>query len=327
MLANWDEARRYNDISFNSLREPIGFPAMMRVFIDMETGNAEAGELLLSEVGDRVARFPEASEATGAFVYCAPFFVGWGADSRHLETAERAAQVLPKSLRKSLQHQPHWNIPVALAHISAVRCDPDHVMRERYNAFLESVDPGDYIADDRHRYGIIAGAAGDYDAAIEHFRVFDEFHLRVGAVRDLALRRYDVADVYIELGDPESLRAARNKLSSARSLAEQYGMVMLLRLVHERLAVLDSVQTETNAASSSQIARQNTAGLTAREIQVLRHIAVGKTNQETATALFISEKTVHNHLSHIFAKLGVGNRTEATRVAIRLGLEPVDRGT
>jgi DNA-binding NarL/FixJ family response regulator len=327
MLANWDEARRYNDINLDLSQEPVGFPTMMRVFIDMETGNAEAGELLLSEVGERVARFPDATEKTGAFTYCAPFFVGWGADRRHLETAERAARFLPDSLRESLHHQPHWNIPVTLAHISAVRCDPDHVMRERYNAFLESVDPDDYIVYDRHRYGIIAGAAGDFDAAIEHFRVFDEFHSQIGAVRDVALRRYDVADVYMKLGDPESLRVARNKLSSARSLAEQYGMVMLQRLVDERLAVLDSVQTETNRASSSRIAHQNTAGLTAREIQVLRHIAVGKTNQETATALFISEKTVHNHLSHIFAKLGVGNRTEATRVAIRLGLEPVEDAT
>ena len=56
---------------------------------------------------------------------------------------------------------------------------------------------------------------------------------------------------------------------------------------------------------------------------MLRHLAAGKTNQEIARDLFISEKTVHNHLSHIFQKLDVGNRTEATKEAFRLYIAAV----
>ena len=43
-------------------------------------------------------------------------------------------------------------------------------------------------------------------------------------------------------------------------------------------------------------------------------VAEGKTNREVAAALFLSERTVEGHLSHVFAKLGVRSRTELTRV-------------
>ena len=52
-------------------------------------------------------------------------------------------------------------------------------------------------------------------------------------------------------------------------------------------------------------------GLTAREVEVLRLVAVGNTNPEIAAELFLSEKTVARHLSNIFAKLDVTSRTGA----------------
>jgi DNA-binding CsgD family transcriptional regulator len=57
--------------------------------------------------------------------------------------------------------------------------------------------------------------------------------------------------------------------------------------------------------------------LTGREMQVLRLVAAGKSNKETASALHISDQTVKNHLSHIFVKLHVGDRTSAALLAIR----------
>ena len=57
--------------------------------------------------------------------------------------------------------------------------------------------------------------------------------------------------------------------------------------------------------------------LSAREIEVLRLIAAGKTNQEIADALFISFSTVASHVRHIFDKANVGNRAEATSFAYR----------
>lgn len=65
--------------------------------------------------------------------------------------------------------------------------------------------------------------------------------------------------------------------------------------------------------------------LTLREIEVLRFAAQGKANKEIATQLHISEATVKTHLIHIFAKLGVDDRTAAVVTAIKLKIMRVDQ--
>lgn len=57
------------------------------------------------------------------------------------------------------------------------------------------------------------------------------------------------------------------------------------------------------------------AGLTAREAEVLQHVASGRTNREIAAGLHLSERTVAGHLSNIFTKIGVTSRTAATAFA------------
>ncbi len=56
-------------------------------------------------------------------------------------------------------------------------------------------------------------------------------------------------------------------------------------------------------------------GLTGREVEVLRQVASGLTNREVAESLVISEKTVARHVSNIFTKIGVSNRSAATAYA------------
>jgi DNA-binding NarL/FixJ family response regulator len=63
--------------------------------------------------------------------------------------------------------------------------------------------------------------------------------------------------------------------------------------------------------------------LTAREREVLAQVARGCTNRQVARLLGISEKTVKNHLSAVFGKIGVADRTQAALYAIRAGLVPV----
>jgi len=60
--------------------------------------------------------------------------------------------------------------------------------------------------------------------------------------------------------------------------------------------------------------------LTPREVEVLRAVVEGKTNQEIGFSLGISDKTVEKHLEGIFAKLGVSSRVEAAVRAVREGL-------
>jgi two-component system NarL family response regulator len=60
--------------------------------------------------------------------------------------------------------------------------------------------------------------------------------------------------------------------------------------------------------------------LTERELEVLRLVVEGKTNQEIGYALGISDKTVEKHLDGVFTKLGVTSRVEAAVRAVREGL-------
>jgi DNA-binding NarL/FixJ family response regulator len=62
------------------------------------------------------------------------------------------------------------------------------------------------------------------------------------------------------------------------------------------------------------------AGLTAREVQILEHIAQGLDNAQIAARLELSEKTVRNHITHIFDKIGVESRAQAIVLARERGL-------
>ncbi|MCL4863757.1 MAG: response regulator transcription factor [Caldilineaceae bacterium] len=64
--------------------------------------------------------------------------------------------------------------------------------------------------------------------------------------------------------------------------------------------------------------------LTEREINVLKLVAQGRTNQEIAQALVISERTVGNHISSILSKLHLANRTQAALYALREGLAKLE---
>lgn len=95
-------------------------------------------------------------------------------------------------------------------------------------------------------------------------------------------------------------------------------------------AIRDSVQGKSTIESIALQVLQQTSqkssgvgdNLTERERQVLALIAEGMTNKEIAQQLSLSHGTVRVYVSHILAKLGVGNRTEAARTALENNLVP-----
>ena len=66
--------------------------------------------------------------------------------------------------------------------------------------------------------------------------------------------------------------------------------------------------------------RKGPAGLTAREVDVLRLVSRGLSSKEVAARLVISQKTARNHIEHIYIKIGASNRTEASLFAMQHGL-------
>jgi predicted ATPase/DNA-binding CsgD family transcriptional regulator len=112
--------------------------------------------------------------------------------------------------------------------------------------------------------------------------------------------------------------AARGLGETATAAARREGRAMTLdQAVAYALAGDDPTATPDAAR---RLAGRSFAGLTRREIEVLRLVALAQSNREIAASLVLSEKTVERHLSHIFAKLQVSSRSGATRVAVQAGI-------
>ncbi len=130
---------------------------------------------------------------------------------------------------------------------------------------------------------------------------------RIGHVPDVAVTHLSLAEAHALHGDRE---AARRHLSAGREIAARLE-------ARPMLARADALADRYALASRE---RRTTDVLTDREAEVLALLAEGRTNAEIAATLFMSPKTASVHVSHIIAKLGAGNRTEAAATARRQGL-------
>ena len=74
------------------------------------------------------------------------------------------------------------------------------------------------------------------------------------------------------------------------------------------------------AGDSRARMRANQGGLTPREVDVLRLIAAGRTNNDIAAELVISLPTVERHITHLYGKIAARGRADATAYALRRGL-------
>jgi DNA-binding CsgD family transcriptional regulator len=146
------------------------------------------------------------------------------------------------------------------------------------------------------------------------------------------------AEVLLAEGDPRgALASARRAWSWWQDLDAPYGGArarMVVGLACGSIGDDDAARMELDAArqvfenlsaapdlqrvdSSTGRSTATDAGLTPREVEVLRLVATGKTNRAIAAELFLSEKTVARHLSNIFTKLGLSSRAAATAYAFQ----------
>ena len=109
------------------------------------------------------------------------------------------------------------------------------------------------------------------------------------------------ADVYQALTEERPHRPALGAQAAARHLDDETNAGRLDR---------DAVAAVLEAAGHQRRPTHSTwpAGLTDREVDVLRLLARGQTRKQIANQLYISESTVHTHTAHIYEKTGLSNR-------------------
>jgi LuxR family maltose regulon positive regulatory protein len=125
--------------------------------------------------------------------------------------------------------------------------------------------------------------------------------------------------VFVDEGSPMRallglVIAAQRELAAARAVPVHY----LGRLA--QAFEQDAAPGVVHAGLDRVAARGPATRLSARELEVLHLLAAGKRNQEIANELYVAVSTVKKHLTHVFDKLGAGNRTEAIARARQLGL-------
>ena len=150
--------------------------------------------------------------------------------------------------------------------------------------------------------GAVLVAGGDGRAALKQLRTAWTIWRELEAPYEAARTRVLLSQACRLVGDDDG---AEMELDAARSTFDQLGAAPDLARVDSMSAVDDT---------------KAPGGLTAREVEVLRLVAKGKTNRAIADELIVSEKTVASHLSHIFTKLDLTSRAAATAFAYENGL-------
>jgi DNA-binding CsgD family transcriptional regulator len=144
--------------------------------------------------------------------------------------------------------------------------------------------------------GLVAAAGGDVETALQLLTDAVELHERVG---DPFGRARALLALGVIRRRARQKRPAREAIELARDAFAELGADGWAQRARDELGAIGG--------------RTRAEGLTPAEQRVADLVANGRTNAEVAAALFLSERTVASHLTHVYAKLGVRSRTELAR--------------
>jgi ATP/maltotriose-dependent transcriptional regulator MalT len=181
----------------------------------------------------------------------------------------------------------------------------------------------------------IAIAGGDVDAAVSAVTELEEIATSFGSPMLLASARSTRGRLELALGESAAARVAlQDALQRWQELDVPYEVATVRTMLGQAFqlggdrdaaaasfaageALFDQIGARLDVRNIRDLTGRTAlpAGLTEREVEVLRLIAAGRTNKEIAADLFLSEKTVSRHLSNIFTKIGVTSRAAATAFA------------
>lgn len=307
-------------------------------------GELAGGERLLAEAEALIA--PLASKEPHAFLHHAHGFAAYyrgeyaEAERWFREAIEVFRAIGPETLV--------WYLgPLGLAQLAQGKVDETRAYLRESEEML-ATQPRDIVmaADALSELALIVVRLGDRERAPSYYqrllpfqglyvdllidRLLGELQIMLGdwptaqahlsAAETLARREEILPEIaWIQVAQARLLlaRGGRGSLAQVRSLLEQ------ARDFFARMGLQGEAQTlgiqlqQLPGKSPSRQLQSLPAGLSVREVEVLRLVAAGKSNRQIAGELVLSEKTVANHLLHIFNKTGVENRAAAAAFAIR----------
>jgi DNA-binding CsgD family transcriptional regulator len=188
----------------------------------------------------------------------------------------------------------------------------------------------------RAEYGEALLRVGRVDGARRLVEVWEALALRVGRERELAAATRVRALIATAEGDLASASRLFEEASARHEAAgDRFGWArarLAAGVVHRRLRRKGLARTAMDAAAKAfdelgavswsaetraELARlggrQRMEGMSPSERRIADLVAEGRTNRDIAAALFVTERTVASHLTHVYAKLGVRSRTELAR--------------
>jgi ATP/maltotriose-dependent transcriptional regulator MalT len=191
-----------------------------------------------------------------------------------------------------------------------VRGDTDAALHLAHDALTQAESPRQPLALlEAHRLlGELLTGTGEYEQAGQHLDAAATIARAAAAPYEQALTLAAQAELAQRTGDAERLNVV---VSEARRICEPLGARPLL----ERIARLDRSSAVTPAPDDLP--------LSPREVEVLRLVAIGLSNAEVGERLFISPRTVAQHLQSIYNKLAISSRTAAAAFAFEHGLVDV----
>ena len=198
------------------------------------------------------------------------------------------------------------------AGLAAVAASDAGEARQHYQRLeIERGTLGAYPFSGDRLMGLLAHTAGMPDESAAHFEDALDFTRKAGYRLEAAWTGHDYAESLLERGRPDDLQRATSLLEESITIAGEIGS----RPLEVRLIAL-----REKAASMAAPAARYPDGLTGREVEVLRLLAAGRTNQQIADELVIAPTTAAKHVANIFGKTGSSNRAEAATYANQQGL-------
>jgi len=302
----WDEAERELTNACDELA--ICRPGMTT------DGLARLGELRRRQgrFDEATALFERSSAHPIATLGRAAMALDGGDPRRAAELAERHLRRLPAKNRTERAAALELLIRAKAAPGPEQDLDGARSTLEELGSIADQAQTSPLLASARVSAGLLAVASGDVDEARRQFEDAVDLYEKSGAPFETARTRLELARVLERLNRTDAAVAEVTRAIDQLTRLSARAELSAAQAIRDRLA--------SSAEPRLPGAARDKSGLTVREIEVLRLISSGLSNQAIAERLCISEHTVHRHVANTLSKLDVPSRSAAVAHAARLGL-------